>query len=93
MLYTFRVISCGFLRERNALNVVCLNANVSVPTAWANDYDYDSIFARQVEAHGKAGGAVGISTSGNSPNVLRVLKSTRTSDETIARPGVEKRYC
>ena len=42
-----------FLRERKALNVICLNANVSVLTAWANDYDYDSVFARQVEAHGQ----------------------------------------
>ena len=78
-----------FLRERNALNVVCLNANVSVLTAWANDYDYDSIFARQVEAHGKAGGVCwGISTSGNSPNVLRALeKAHELQMKTIALTG------
>ncbi len=76
-----------FLRERSALNVVCLNANVSVLTAWANDYD--SIFARQVEAHGKAGGVCwGISTIGNSPNVLRALeKAHELQMKTIALTG------
>jgi D-sedoheptulose 7-phosphate isomerase len=39
-----------FLKERRALNAICLSANVSVLTAWANDYDYDDVFARQVEA-------------------------------------------
>jgi D-sedoheptulose 7-phosphate isomerase len=67
-----------FLRERKALNVICLNANVSVLTAWANDYDHDSVFARQVEAHGQPGGVCwGISTSGNSPNVLQALKKAK----------------
>ena len=64
-----------FLRERRALNAVCLSSNPSVLTAWANDYSYETVFARQVEAYGKAGGAVlGISTSGNSPNVLRAVE-------------------
>ena len=39
-----------FLKERRALNAVCLSSNPSVLTAWSNDYSYDSVFARQVEA-------------------------------------------
>jgi len=78
-----------FLRERKALNVICLNANVSVLTAWANDYDYDSVFARQVEAHGQPGGVCwGISTSGNSPNVLQALQKAKDLEmQTIALTG------
>ena len=39
-----------FYRERKAMNVICLNSNVTVITAWANDYEYETNFARQVEA-------------------------------------------
>ena len=69
--------------------MICLNANVSVLTAWANDYDYDSAFARQVEAHGKAGGVCwGISTSGNSPNVAQALQTAQEMKmKTIALTG------
>ena len=67
-----------FLVERKALNVICLSANVPVITAWANDYDYETIFARQVEAHGISGGILFcISTSGNSKNVLRALETAK----------------
>ena len=78
-----------FLWERRALNVICLNANVSVLTAWANDYDYDSLFARQVEAHGQAGGVCwSISTSGNSPNVVQALqKAQEMQMKTLALTG------
>lgn len=63
-----------FLVERRALNVICLSANTSIITAWANDYDYESIFARQVEAHGNNGGVLlCISTSGNSKNIIKAL--------------------
>src|SRR5437764_19303 len=65
-----------FLKERRALNAICLSANVSVLTAWANDYSYDDVFARQVEAHGNAGGVLlVISTSGNSANVVRAAQA------------------
>jgi D-sedoheptulose 7-phosphate isomerase len=67
-----------FLLERRALNAVCLSSNPSVLTAWANDYSYETVFARQVEAYGRPGGVVlGISTSGNSPNVLRAFETAR----------------
>lgn len=68
-----------FLRERPAYNVLALSANTSVLTAWSNDYTYETVFSRQVEAHGQAGGLLwGISTSGNSPNVLRAFEAART---------------
>ncbi|MBL0125315.1 MAG: D-sedoheptulose 7-phosphate isomerase [Betaproteobacteria bacterium] len=67
-----------FLRERPAYNVLALSVNTSVLTAWSNDYTYETVFSRQVEAHGHAGGVLwGISTSGNSPNVLRALAAAR----------------
>ncbi len=69
-----------YLRERRALNVVCLAANPSVLTAWANDYDYDTVFARQVEAHAQPGGVLlALSTSGNSANVLRALEAAKAA--------------
>ncbi len=67
-----------FIADRPALAAVCLSDNASSVTSIANDYGYDSVFARQVEAHARPGDVVvGISTSGNSPNVLRALKRAR----------------
>ena len=64
-----------FLKERRALNAICLSSNPSVLTAWSNDYSYDSVFARQVEAYGVSGGVVlGLSTSGNSSNVIKAFE-------------------
>jgi len=63
-----------FLGERPALAAVALSVNTSSLTAIGNDYGFDFVFARQLEALGKEGDvAVGISTSGNSPNVIRAL--------------------
>lgn len=78
-----------FVQQRQALNVICLNANVSVLTAWANDVDYDSVFARQVQAHGQPGGICwGISTSGNSRNVVQALQVAQKLEmKTIALTG------
>ncbi len=68
-----------FLKERKAQNVICLSCNPAMITAWANDYDYASVFARQVEAHGVEGGVlIAISTSGNSGNVLQACEKART---------------
>ena len=67
-----------FLVERKALNVISLSANVAVMTAWANDYAYDTIFSRQVQAHGVSGGVLFcLSTSGNSKNVLKALQTAK----------------
>src|SRR5262245_47757705 len=78
-----------FLKERKAINCICLSANPAALTAWANDYSYDTVFARQVEAYGRRGGALlGISTSGNSPNIVRAFETARSLDvKTIALTG------
>lgn len=67
-----------FLKERRAINAICLASNISAITAWANDYSYEDVFARQVEAHGQPGGVlVCLSTSGNSRNVVRAAQFAR----------------
>jgi D-sedoheptulose 7-phosphate isomerase len=64
-----------YLKERRALPAIALNSNSSSMTAIGNDYGFDLVFARQLEALGKKGDVVvGISTSGNSPNVIRALE-------------------
>jgi len=65
-------------RERTAWPAVALTTDTSALTAIGNDYGFDRVFARQLEALGKKGDvAIGISTSGNSPNVLRALETAR----------------
>ncbi|MGH0031770.1 MAG: D-sedoheptulose-7-phosphate isomerase [Myxococcota bacterium] len=67
-----------FDRERPALPALALTANTSDLTAIGNDYGFDHVFARLVQAHGRAGDlAVAISTSGNSPNVLEAVAEAR----------------
>jgi D-sedoheptulose 7-phosphate isomerase len=67
-----------FARERAAWPVLALTTNSSAMTAIANDYDFERVFARQVEGLAAAGDiVVGISTSGNSPNVIRALETAR----------------
>jgi len=67
-----------YLRERPPLPALALNANSSAVTAISNDYGYVEVFARQLAALAVAGDvAVGISTSGNSPNVIEALRVAR----------------
>jgi D-sedoheptulose 7-phosphate isomerase len=67
-----------YVRERPGLPAIALTANTSDLTAIGNDYGYDRVFARLVEAHGRAGDvAIAISTSGNSPNVLEAVAAAR----------------
>ncbi len=67
-----------FLKERRALRAICLSDNPVILTAWSNDYSYDTVFSRQVEAYGGEGGVlIGISTSGNSPNVVKAAEAAR----------------
>ena len=64
--------------DRRALPGIALAADVALLTAFANDFDFADVFARQIEALGKPGDvAVGISTSGRSPNVLKALRAAR----------------
>lgn len=65
-----------YLVDRPALPALALPANPSAVTAIANDYGYPAVFARQVEAHCRAGDcAIGLSTSGTSANVLAGLEA------------------
>ena len=78
-----------FLKERRGLKAICLSSNPAILTAWANDYSYDTVFSRQVEAYGEPGGVVlGLSTSGNSPNVVEAFRQARAMGlGTIALTG------
>ncbi len=78
-----------YLRERRALPAIALTVDTSVLTAVGNDYGFDHVFARQVEALGAAGDvAFAISTSGRSPNVVLALKAARARGlTTIALTG------
>ena len=65
-----------FLAERRGLPGIALTTNTSVLTAIGNDYSFEDVFARQLEGLGVAGDiAFGISTSGNSKNVLRAMEA------------------
>ncbi|KGF48322.1 phosphoheptose isomerase [Veillonella montpellierensis DNF00314] len=67
-----------FVKERRSLAAVALTTDTSILTSIANDYSYDTVFERQVEGLGRAGDVlIGISTSGNSENVLRAMKKAR----------------
>lgn len=67
-----------FKMERRALPAVALSTDTSILTAIGNDYGFESIFSRQVEALAVPGDiVVGLSTSGNSPNVLKALEVAR----------------
>ena len=68
-----------FVRERDAWPAVVLNADVATLTAIGNDYGYDDVFARQAQGHCKEGDVfIGISTSGNSENVLRAVNMAKS---------------
>jgi D-sedoheptulose 7-phosphate isomerase len=67
-----------FAFDRPALPALALNVNTSCITAIGNDYGFDQVFSRQIEALGQSGDvAFGITTSGNSPNVIRAMISAK----------------
>ena len=67
-----------FRLDRRALPALALNVDTSVLTSIANDFSYDRVFARQIEAFGRADDvAVGLSTSGASPNVIAGIRLAR----------------
>ena len=68
-----------FLKERRAINAISLSANTSVLTAWANDYDFETVYSRQVEAHGRENGVlIALSTSGTSKNIVHAAKTAKS---------------
>ena len=67
-----------FIVHRKPLHAVALGTNTALMTAWSNDDRFDDVFARELEALGRAGDvAWGISTSGNSANVVAALRRAR----------------
>lgn len=78
-----------FKLERKALPSLALHTNSSTITALANDYDYSIVFARQIEAFiSEKDVAIGISTSGNSPNVIKgIERAKELGAETIGLTG------
>jgi len=71
-------LSGRFYTDRPPLYAEALHVNSSFMTAVANDYGYEATYARMVEAAGKEGDVlIGISTSGNSPNVVRAIKKAK----------------
>ena len=79
-----------FRRERRGLPSIALTTDTSILTSVANDYGYEAVFSRQVEAIGRPGDVlVGISTSGNSHNVICALEAARPREiATVAFTGL-----
>ncbi len=68
-----------FQKERRSYPAIALTTDTSILTAVGNDYGYERIFERQVEGLGQMGDVlIGISTSGNSPNVVKALEADRS---------------
>jgi D-sedoheptulose 7-phosphate isomerase len=78
-----------FQRERAAIAAIALTTDTSILTSIANDYSFKQVFARQIEALGQPGDvAFGISTSGESPNVVHALNAAKAKGlKTIALTG------
>ncbi len=82
-------LSGRYLMNRPPLDAQALHCNTSALTAIANDFGYNEIFARQIEAHGRAGDVlVAISTSGNSSNVVKAVDvAEKIGMKTVALVG------
>ena len=80
-----------FKKDRNALAAIALTTNTSILTALANDYGYEVIFAKQIEALGQKNDvAIGISTSGKAKNVVLAIKQAKKMGlKTIALTGAD----
>lgn len=78
-----------FKKDRNALAAIALTTNTAVLTSLANDYGYEVVFAKQIEALGQKNDiAIGISTSGKAKNVLAGIKQAKKMGlKTIALTG------
>ena len=67
-------------RSRTPFPALALTTDSSILTAWSNDFDYSTVFQRQIQAFDQLNGlSLGLSTSGRSPNVLNGLDQARTS--------------
>lgn len=80
-----------FGRDRAPIRAVALTADTAVLTALANDYGYDRVFARQIEALGRTGDVlVAVSTSGSSPSVLKAVEAARAAGMKVVAMTGEK---
>ena len=81
-----------FVKERDALPAIALTVDTSALTAIANDYGFDTVFARQVRGLGRAGDVlVGLSTSGRSANVLAAMEAAKAQGlVTVAMTGAKE---
>ena len=71
---------CKFRMNRRAYAAIALTTDTSIITAQANDHHFDSIFERQIEAHGRKGDVlIGLSTSGKSRNVAKAMQKAKES--------------
>ena len=72
-------LAVRYISNRKPIAALALTTDTSALTAIGNDYGFDHLFARQIEALGKQGDiAIGVSTSGKSPNILKALVTART---------------
>lgn len=77
-------LSGRFYTDRAPLYAEALHVNSSYVTAVANDYGYDAVFARMVQAAGRPGDVlVALSTSGNSPNILKAIETAKEKEMLI----------
>ncbi|OGX05434.1 MAG: phosphoheptose isomerase [Omnitrophica WOR_2 bacterium GWA2_47_8] len=78
-----------FQKERKALAAIALTTDTSILTALGNDYNFDIVFARQIEGLGQKGDvAIGLSTSGNSANVIKAVEKAKAMGiKTISLTG------
>lgn len=81
-----------FYFDRPGLSAIALSADTSILTAVGNDYSFDKIFSKQIEANGKKGDIfIGISTSGNSKNIVEAMKLCREKGiTTVGLTGSKK---
>ncbi len=80
-----------FVDDRKGLPAIALSADTGIITAIANDYNYDYIFARQVEALGRPGDVlISLSTSGKSPSILRAMAAAKAQGiKTVLLTGLK----
>ena len=84
---------CRFYRNREPLPAIAISTDTSIITSISNDYSYNDIFSRQIQALGKKGDVLlGISTSGSSGNVLQAFKTARAMEiKTVLLTGHTER--
>ncbi len=76
-----------YVKDRPAIAAIALTADSAVLTACANDYGYERVFSRQIEALGRPGDVlIALSTSGTSPNVLKAIEAAKARDMEVIEP-------